>query len=62
MTAEEKHEFDKKRFDKILKSNKKYKIIVIWESSFNKINKEIILQNIKEFINDNKNEGCILWI
>lgn len=62
MTAKEKHEFDKKRFDKILKSNKKYKIIVIWESSFNKINKEIILQNIKDFINDNKNEGCILWI
>lgn len=64
MTAKEKHQFDKNRIEKISKILNKPKIIIIWQTSFNNLNENIIVEQINSFLDLNKpnDEKQILWI
>lgn len=62
MTAEEKHKFDESKNNNYLKNLNNPFIIIIWESSFKAINKDILKEQINEFVENEKNKGKILWI
>ena len=61
MTAKEKHQFDFNRIQNIKNILNNPQIIIVWQTSFKNIDKDIIKKQIQDFINY-KNEGKILWI
>ena len=62
MTAEEKQQFDERKNINYLKKLNNPFIIIVWESSFKAIDKNILKNQINEFIKNEKNKGKILWI
>ena len=62
MTAEEKQQFDERKNINYLKKLNNPFIVIIWESSFKAIDKNILKNQINEFIKNEKNKGKILWI